>query len=379
MTFFASQYKSRIFANINSPGSLIIMERPLKRLEQLSNAFGVSGDESEVRKLLCEYVEPLSDSVEQDPLGNLIATVKGSVPDAPSLLLSAHTDEIGFMVSNITKKGFLQFTPVGGWDIRILLAQPVVLHTSTGKMIDGVIGSKPPHIQTADERQKIIPIEELFIDIGASDREEVENLGVKIGDRLILSQTFKIFENTPNIMRARAFDDRIGCAVLVEVLQQLKERGPPTGTIYGGFSVQEEVGGRGATTMAYTVNPTCALALEGTVAANTPGTKKGTAPSAFGKGPAITVMDRSLLADIRIVRKLEELAEAHKIPYQFKRPPSGGTDAGRIHIVRGGIPSSVVSVPCRYIHSPNQLARIDDFMNAIQLVTEFCYSFHQLF
>ncbi|MFQ5977956.1 MAG: M42 family metallopeptidase [Candidatus Heimdallarchaeota archaeon] len=355
------------------------MKRSLERLKHLSNAFGVSGDETEVRNLLKQYVEPLSDSVNQDPLGNLIAIVKGSSTDAPSLLLAAHTDEIGLMVTNIQKEGFLQFTTVGGWDTRILLAQPVVLRTSTGKALDGIIGSKPPHIQTMEERKKVIPIEELFIDIGVSDREEAENLGVRVGDRIVVSQNFQILESTPKIMRGRTFDDRIGCAVLVEVLEQLKERGPPNGSIYAGFSVQEEVGGRGAYPLAYNVNPSCALALEGTVAAKTPGTKKGTAPSALGKGPAITIMDRSLLADSRIVRKLEDLAKAHAIPFQFKRPPSGGTDAGRIHTARGGIPSGVLSVPCRYIHSPNQLAHIDDFLSTIRLVVEFCYSFHELF
>jgi endoglucanase len=356
------------------------LNRAIKRLERISNVFGVSGDESEVVKVLLEYVEPLADSIDNHPIGNLVATVNGSKKDAPSLLLVAHMDEIGLMVRYITKGGFLRFLPVGGWDVRILPAQPVIVHSSSGKMLEGVIGSKPPHIQKPDEIKKVMPIEDLFIDIGVSTREEAEDMGVQIGDRIILSQKFSLLGANSRVMRGKALDDRIGCAVLVEVLEQLKERGRPTGSIHAGFSVQEEVGLRGAGPLAYQINPTCSLAIEGTVAAKTAGTKKGMSPTVMGAGPAITIMDSGLLADLRIVRKLEELAKAHEIPYQIKRPVSRGrTDASEVLLTRGGIPSGVLSIPCRYIHSPNQLASIDDFMNEIRLTVEFCYAFQELF
>ena len=355
------------------------MERELERLKQLSNAFGVSGDEKEVREIIRGCVEPLGDSIHQDPLGNLIVKIQGSKDEAPSLLLAAHMDEIGLMVSNITKKGFLRFTTVGGWDVRILPAQAVVLRTSSGKTLDGVIGSKPPHIQTADERKKVLEFEELFIDVGIGNQEEVEKIGIRIGDRLTLPQKFGFLSGNPQVMQGKAFDDRIGCAILIELLERLKKRGKPRGSIYAGFSVQEEVGARGAGPLAYNLDPTCALVLEGTVAANTPGTKKGTTPTVMDDGPAISIMDRGLIADLRIARKLEDLAKTNKIPCQMKRPPSGATDAGRIHLTKGGIPSGVLSVPCRYIHTPRQLASINDFKNAIQLSVEFCYAFDELY
>ncbi len=357
------------------------MERSIKRLEKITNTIGVAGDEMKVRNVIKEYISPHVESMEVDPLGNLIVKVCSSPQASKNLLLDAHMDEIGFMVSDIMKDGFLRFIPIGGFDPRILLAQSVTLQTSKGELFDGVIGSKPPHIQTVEERKAVVPFEDLFVDIGFSSASEVTENGIQIGDRMILSQNFSFLRENSDIMKGRAFDDRIGCAVIVEVIEQIKEKGKPEhGTIWAGFSVQEEVGIRGAGPLAYTVNPQCAMAIEGTVAADTPGTKPGTNPSIMGKGPAITLMDRSLLADRRVVRKFKEIAKTNDIPIQFKRPVLvGGTNAGEIHRIRGGILSGVLSVPVRYIHSPNQLASHNDFQNTIKLTTEFCYSFHELF
>jgi len=338
----------------------------LELLQKLSDAFGVSGFEGEVRGLIQGLIEPYVDEVRVDPLGNLIATKRGKSPF--KLMLDAHMDEIGLMVSYIEKEGYLRFAALGGWDERIIPAQAVTIQTRKGEKLRGVIGSAPPHILKKEERERPFKLEELFIDIGAGSREEVEGRGIRIGDPAVIDYPFERLNEL--YVRGKALDDRVGCAVLIRVLEGLKDE-EPAFTLVCNFAVGEEVGLRGARTAAYRIEPDLAIALEGTIGADTPGIAEHKRPVVLGRGPALTVADRSIIVDRGLLEALEQAAEENTIPYQYKLPIYGGTDAGEIHLSRGGVRAAVVSVPCRYIHSPHTVMRLDDFTNTVRLIEAF--------
>ena len=325
-------------------------------LEKLSEAFGVSGCEDEVRGLIIEAIKDHVDEYNVDALGNLIALKRGTGESELKVMLAAHMDEVGLMITHIEKDGSLRFRPVGGLDDRILLAKKVLIGE---KRVPGVIGVKPIHLLKKEERQKVVKVEEMAIDIGATSREEAEKV-VKIGDYAAFATEFAELGDT---VKGKAFDDRVGCAVLIELL---KERYPFD--LYAAFTVQEEVGLRGAKVAAYAIEPDVAFVLEGTICDDMPRKRDVSPTTELGKGPAITIMDRSFIADHRLVRLLVETAEELGIPYQFKQPVVGGTDAGAIHLSREGVPSATVSVPCRYIHSPASLLSLEDFENTVKLM-----------
>ena len=291
-----------------------------------------------------------------DTLGNLITFKRGTGDSPLKVMLAAHTDEVGLMIVHIEKNGLLRFYKVGGIDDRILPSKVVRI----GKdRIPGVIGAKPIHLLKQEERKRVVKVEDMVIDIGVSSQEEAEKL-VKRGDYAAFATPFA---ELGDVVKGKAFDDRAGCAVLVELV---KERYPSD--LYAVFTVQEEMGARGARVAAYAVAPDVAFALEGTIADDLP-KKKDTSPTTqLGAGPAITIMDRSVIADKRLVKLLVETAKEEGIPYQFKQPGVGGTDAGRIHLTREGVPSTVVSVPCRYIHAPACLLSLTDFENTVRLM-----------
>ena len=338
--------------------------------EELSTLIGVSGHEDDVSNFILKLIEKenLADKVWIDPLGNVLA-IKNGTTGKERILLDAHIDEIGFMVSHIEKSGFLRFVPIGGWDQRILLGQSVIVRSKEGDKFHGIIGSKPPHLTTAAERKKPVEIPEMYIDIGMTSIEEVKNNNIDIGTTGTLFSPFVDFPN--NMVRGKAFDDRTGCNVLIQVLRLLKEDSSFKDTVLFNFAVQEEVGGRGAITGAFKLEPTIAIAIENTTAADVPGIREARIPVFIGKGPAITVADRSMISSPKVNERLVKNAELDKIPYQFKKPIFGGTDAGKIHISREGVPSSVVSVPCRYIHSPTSLLRLDDILNTVHFIDAF--------
>lgn len=338
--------------------------------EELSTLIGVSGHEDDVSNFILDLIEKenLVDKVWIDPLGNVLA-IKNGINGKDRILLDAHIDEIGFMVSHIEKNGFLRFVPIGGWDTRILLGQSVMVRSKVGELFHGIIGSKPPHLTSPDERKKPVKIPDMYIDVGMNSIEEVSTKNVSIGVTGTLFSPFISFPN--NMVRGKAFDDRTGCNVLIHILRLLKEYSSVKDTVLFNFAVQEEVGGRGAITGAFNLKPTIALAIENTTAADVPGIKDAEIPVYIGKGPAITVADKSIISSPKINERLVRNAELVKIPYQFKKPMYGGTDAGKIHISREGVPSSVVSVPCRYIHSPTSLLKLDDILNTIHLIDAF--------
>ena len=338
--------------------------------EELSTLIGVSGHEDDVSNFILELIEKenLADKAWIDSLGNVLA-IKNGTNGKDRILLDAHTDEIGFMVSHIEKNGFLRFVPIGGWDTRILLGQAVMVRSKVGELYHGIIGSKPPHLTSLDERKKPVKISDMYIDLGMNSIEEVSNNNVVIGVTGTLFSPFVDFPN--NMVRGKAFDDRTGCNVLIHILRLLKENSSFKDTMLFNFAVQEEVGCRGAITGAFTLKPTMALAIENTTAADVPGIKGAEIPAYIGKGPAISVADKSIISSPKVNDRLVRNAEFDNIPYQFKKPMYGGTDAGKIHISREGVPSSVVSVPCRYIHSPTSLLKLDDILSTIHLIDAF--------
>lgn len=335
-------------------------------LETLSNAFGISGFEGEVREVLHELIVPHVDEIRTDTLGNLIAMRKGSSPT--KLMLDAHMDEIGFMVSYIEDEGFLRFTPVGGWDVRIIPSHKMQIRSNSGEKVSGVIGTAPLHILDPQDRDKPYPIEDLFADIGATSREEVEALGIRIGSPAAIAYPFE--QLNERFVCGKALDDRAGCAVMIKTLEALKDENLDV-TLYLNFAVCEEVGLRGARTAAYQIDPDIALALEGTVGADVPEIPEARQPTRLGQGASIVVIDRTLIVNPKFIEILTGIAEDNGIKYQYKVPAPGGTDAGAIHLNKKGVLAGVVSVPCRYIHSPFSILNLDDFENTVKLTTEF--------
>jgi len=351
----------------DTPISVIRMNQLIDDLKKLSNRLGVSGFESKVREEIRSRIAGLADEVSVDALGNLLVTKTGK-PGGPRILLDAHMDEVGFLVSHIDNRGFLRFEKLGGWDDRTLLGQPVRFETEKG-VAEGVIGAKPPHLQKGQEREKVIPYYKMFVDLGARDSHEVNLRGIEVGTPFTLYHPFRLLPGGRAM--GKAFDDRVGCAILLEVLRRLQDN-EHEATVLFNFSVCEEVGGRGAQTAAYGLQPDLALAIENTAAGDTPGIQAERCPTAIGQGPAITIADKSLVAHPRIVARLKEAARAADKPYQIKKPLYGGTDAGRIATTRAGIPSGVLSVPCRYIHSGLSLLDLSDLESCADLAYSFC-------
>jgi endoglucanase len=337
----------------------------LQLLKVLSESFGPSGFEDDVRETIRKMIAPVVDDVRTDALGNLIATINPGKDFV--LMLDAHMDEIGFMISYIEESGILRFTPIGGWDERLLPALRLAIKTAEGKVFYGTVGSTPPHIQNPDEQKAPLKPDDLFVDVGAASSEAVERMGIRVGDPVVPHADLLQLEG--GTIMGKAFDDRAGCAVLIRVLEALSEDRPDF-TLRACFSVCEEVGLRGAKTVAFQVQPTVALALEGTVAADTPGTPKHKNPTRMGRGPAITVADRSIIVHPKLARFIARTAGDLNIPHQIKTPSYGATDAGAIHLSGGGVLTGVISIPCRYIHSPNIVMNLDDFDHTVKLVTE---------
>lgn len=340
------------------------MDKTLSWLKQISEASGVSGYEHQIKSLL---LQRLSDRTEVlgDKIGSVIFKHEGTSAE-PRVMLASHMDEIGFMVKNITKDGFLKFTTLGGWWEQVMLGQRVTVQTSKGD-IPGIIGSKPPHILTPEERKKVVQKKEMYIDVGATDEKEAkESFGIRPGDPVVPFSMFTVMANKKLLM-AKAWDNRIGCAIMVEVLEELARDTHPN-TVYGVGTVQEEVGLRGAKTSASVIDPHFAFAIDTCVAGDTPGISDDQASSRLGKGVAISIFDSSLIPYPRLRDFAISVAEENNIPYQLEFTEGGGTDAGRIHIHGQGVPSLVLSIPTRYIHSHNGIIHRDDYDAAVRLL-----------
>lgn len=326
----------------------------LKLLEKLCNVIAVSGDEGEVRKIVLEEIKPYADEVKVDALGNVLATRQGRGTKRTRVMLDAHMDEVGFMLVADDGEGIYRFETVGGIDARHLLGKQVLVGKEA---TPGVIGGKPVHLMDAGERTRKVPVEGLRIDLGLTGK-------AKVGDRAGFATKFQ--RVGPSIL-SKSIDDRIGVATLIELLKHV----PANVDICAAFTVQEEIGLRGAKVAAQYFNPDMAIAIDSTPAHDLPkheGGENMTYNTKLGLGPAIYIADGSTLHDPRLVRFLQAVAEAEAIPYQFRQPGGGGTDSGAIQKALAGIPTVSVSVPHRYTHSPISISRVDDWKNTLNLL-----------
>lgn len=340
------------------------MDATLKLLKELTDAPGVSGYESEVRKVIRSYMEGYAE-MSTDRIGSIICKKSGT-SDRPRIMIAGHMDEIGFMVTKITKEGFIKFQTLGGWWNQVMLAQRVIIKTNKGD-VTGIIGSKPPHILSVEERNKVVEKDTMFIDVGAADEAEAtEVFGIRQGDPVIPDSPFTVMKNDKFLM-AKAWDDRLGCALFIEVIKSLQGVDHPN-TVYGVGTVQEEVGLRGATTSSHLVDPDIGFALEVGVAGDTPGAEK--ANEKLGKGPVVLIYDASMIPHIKLRDFVVNTAKEAGIPLQFDHMAGGGTDAGRIHVHGRGVPSLCIAVPTRYIHSHAGIIHRDDYENAVKLILE---------
>ena len=336
----------------------------MELLRELTEAPGISGYEQEVREIIRKHLQDIT-KIEQDRLGSIVCRKKGKT-ESPRIMLAGHMDEIGFIVKLVTDESFIKFSPLGGWWGHVMLAQRVVIKTRKGDVI-GLIGSKPPHVLSEEERKKLQEPKDMYIDVGATSTAEVKELGICPGDPIIPICPFTVL-GTGKAYLAKAFDDRVGCALFIEVIRNLKGEKHPN-TVYGVGTVQEEVGLRGARTSSWVVEPDVGLTMEVGVAGDVPDVKKDDAQGKLGKGPVIVIRDGSMVPNLKLRDLFVDTAEKLKIPYQFDMLERGGTDSGAIHLHRRGVPNLVIAVPTRHIHSHAGIIFRDDFDHAVKLVT----------
>ncbi|RLE94466.1 MAG: peptidase M28 [Thermoprotei archaeon] len=343
-------------------------ESRIEFLKEICEEFGPPGFETRVLRKIYEYAKPYADEIKRDQLGSFIFVKKGS-KESPKILVAGHVDEVGFIATSITKEGYITFHPLGGWFSQVLLGQRVVIMGNKGPVI-GVIASKPPHLLRPEERDKVIKIRDMFIDVGATSEKEVKEMGIRIGDPIAPWSPFMKSSQGKTYM-GKAFDDRLGAFVAVEVLRYLKEANiDHPNTYYAAATVQEEVGLRGATTVGWVAEHDIAIIVEVDIAGDVPGIKPQEAPTKLGKGPSIVTFDASMIPNQKLKEFVIQVAEEAKIPYQLSVVPGGGTDAGRLHLYKEGRPSIVIGVPTRHIHSHVGVFHRDDLENAVRLIAE---------
>ncbi|MFC4403714.1 M42 family metallopeptidase [Gracilibacillus xinjiangensis] len=342
------------------------MDEMLTMLKELTDAKGIPGDEKEPREVMEKWITPYADRVYTDNLGSLIAEKVGE-ENGPKIMVAGHLDEVGFMVTRIDEKGFVYFQTVGGWWSQVMLAQRVTVMTRKGD-VTGIIGSKPPHILSAEARKKPVDIKDMFIDIGATSKEEAEQFGVLPGDSIVPYFEFTQMNNE-KLLLAKAWDNRIGCAIAIEVLKRLKGEKHPN-IVYGVATAQEEVGLRGAKTATNTVQPDIGFAVDVGIAGDTPGISAKEADSKIGEGPQIILYDASMVSHKGLRDFVVKTADTHNIPYQYATMAGGGTDSGSIHVTANGVPALSITVATRYIHTHAAILHRDDFENAVRLLVE---------
>ncbi|WP_404468650.1 M42 family metallopeptidase [Sutcliffiella horikoshii] len=342
------------------------LDETLTMLKDLTDAKGIPGNEKEPRDVMKKYITPFADEVFTDGLGSLIAKKVGKA-DGPKVMVAGHLDEVGFMITHIDDRGFLRFQTVGGWWSQVMLAQRVTIVTTKGD-VTGVIGSKPPHILPPEARKKPVDIKDMFIDIGASSREEAQEWGVRPGDQVVPYFEFTVMNNEKMLL-AKAWDNRIGCAIAIDVLKQLKGADHPN-VVYGVGTVQEEVGLRGAKTSANLIQPDIGFGVDVGIAGDTPGVTEKEALSKMGKGPQIILYDASMVSHKGLRDFVTGVADEMEIPYQFDSVAGGGTDSGAIHLTAQGVPALSITIATRYIHSHAAMLHRDDYENAVKLIAE---------
>jgi putative aminopeptidase FrvX len=341
------------------------MDPTLNLLRTLTEAHGVPGYEGPVREIVRQYLQPLGE-LQQDKTGNLICRKPGTA-EAPRVMLAGHMDEIGFMVKHITPEGFLKFIPLGGWFDQVLLGQRVIIKTNQGD-VTGVIGAKPPHLLPADERSKVVEKKDMYIDIGATSRDEVTLAGVRPGDPVIPRADFQVLAGGKTYL-SKAFDDRVGTALIISALQALQDQSHPN-TIFGAATVMEEIGLRGATTSVRSIDPDVAIVLESDIAGDVPGIKEEVSSVKLGGGPTVLIYDARMIPNLRLRDLVMDTARELEIPLQISFVEAGATDGGAIHLHETGVPTVVIGVAARHIHSHSSILHRDDYDRAVRLLVK---------
>lgn len=332
-------------------------------LKRLSEVNGISGAEKEVARLVKKELKDVADTIEFDNLGSLVATLKGQ-EGAPTVLLSAHMDEVGFVVKQIEKGGFLRLHNVGGWWGHVVLAHEWTITTRDGKEYIGVTGAQPPHGMPPEQRNKVLEIKDIYIDMGVQSEDDIKALGIKVGDTVTPHQNFRILNDGKTLL-GKAWDDRVSVAVGIEVLRRLKKEGH-SATVSLAATVQEEVGLRGAKTSAFKVKPDLAFAIDVTMSYDLPGSPA--MDTKLGAGVALSIMDGSVIGHRGLFDHVEAVAKAKGIKYTYDLLTAGGTDSGEIHKTMDGVVNMTISIPCRYFHSHVSLVHYDDVEATIDLL-----------
>ncbi len=333
---------------------------------ELSNINGPSGYEADVAGFVAEQLGDISD-VSFDNLGSVICAQAGGA-ERPRVMLAAHTDEIGFMVKQVTAEGYLRMSPLGGWWDQVLLAQQMTVLGSKGPVL-GIIASKAPHLLDDEERNKLVKKQDMFLDIGARNREQaMEKFGVVPGDAVVPTTKAQRMAD-PDMLMGKAWDDRAGVAAMIEALRELAQLEHPN-TVYGVGTAQEEVGLRGAQTAAQTIAPDVALVLEVAICGDVPGVKESESEVKLGGGPTIYIFEGSAIPNLRLRDLAKETCKELGFECQFSALERGGTDAGKIHVHAGGVPSIVLAVPARHIHAHTGIIELNDYTQTVQLTVE---------
>ncbi|KWU56188.1 MULTISPECIES: M42 family metallopeptidase [Priestia] len=342
----------------------------LSLFKTLTELPGAAGNEHQVRSFMRSQIEPLVDEVIQDGLGSLFG-VRYNEEKGPKVMVAGHMDEVGFMVTSVTDKGMLRFQTLGGWWSQVLLAQRVHVVTKKGP-ITGVIASIPPHLLDESQRNKPMAIKNMMIDVGADSKQEVAEMGIRPGDQIVPICPFTPMANEKKIL-AKAWDNRYGCGLAIELLKEVKNEKLPN-ILYSGATVQEEVGLRGAQSAANMIKPDLFYALDASPANDTSGDKN--AFGQLGKGVLLRIFDRTMVTHKGMREFILDTAETNSIPYQYFVSP-GGTDAGRVHTSNNGVPSAVIGVCSRYIHTHASMIHVDDYAAAKELLIKLVRSTDQ--
>ena len=346
----------------NIRGESTMNEATLQMFKTLTELPGAPGDEGAVRKFMRGELEPYTDEIIQDKLGSIFGVRKSKNADAPTIMVAGHMDEVAFMVTSITDNGMIRFQPLGGWWNQVMLAQRVDVFAKNGK-IPGVIASIPPHLLTEDERSKPMDIKNMLIDVGADSKEHAQQLGIRPGQSIIPICPFTPMANPKKIM-AKAWDNRYGCGLALDLAKALHGQ-EVSNHLYVGATVQEEVGLRGAQTAANMIKPDLFFALDASPANDANGDK--TQFGQLGQGPLLRIVDRTMVTHRGIREYILDTAESNNIPYQYFAS-QGGTDAGRVHQSQEGVPSAVIGICSRYIHTAASVMHVDDYAAAKELL-----------
>ena len=339
------------------------MDFTLNLLKELTETPGVPGYEAPIRSVVRRYLEKYGE-LSQDKIGSVICRKTGS-SDKPRIMLAGHMDEIGFMVKQITSEGFIKFVPLGGWFDQVLLGQRVIVQSKNGDVV-GVIGAKPPHLLAPDERDKVVKRKDMYIDIGATNKDEVEKIGIKLGDPIIPRADFVELAGGLTYL-SKAFDDRVGTALIISTMKELQGKDHPN-TVFGVATVMEEVGVRGATTSVRAVDPDVAIVLESDIAGDVPGIKPEESSIKLGQGPTIVLYDARMIPNLRFRDLVLDTAEKIDIPIQLSAIEGGATDGAAIHLHGIGVPTIVIGVAARHIHSHSSIIHRQDYDNAVKLI-----------